>query len=41
MENFINLLFGDGGIERTLNGIVWGIPAMVIILGTGIYLSIR
>ena len=41
MDNFINILFGDGGIERTLNGIVWGIPAMIIIIGTGIYLSVR
>ena len=41
MDNFINTLFGDGGIERTLNGIVWGIPAMILILGTGVFLSIR
>ena len=41
MDNFINILFGDGGIERTLNGIVWGIPAMILIIGTGIYLSVR
>ena len=41
MDNFINTLFGPGGIERTLNGIVWGIPAMILILGTGIFLSIR
>ena len=36
-----DILFGPGGIERTLNGIIWGIPAMVLILGTGIYLSAR
>ena len=30
MDNFINTLFGPGGIERTLNGIVWGIPAMIL-----------
>jgi len=29
------------GFERWLNGIVWGIPAMILILGTGVYLSVR
>ena len=28
-------------INGTINGIVWGIPMMVLILGVGIYLSIR
>ena len=28
--NFIDLLFGPDGIERTINGIVWGIPAMIL-----------
>ena len=27
--------------ERWLNGVVWGIPAMILILGTGVYLSVR
>lgn len=34
-------IFGPGGIERTINGFVWGIPAMILILGTGIFLSVR
>ena len=34
-------IFGANGIERTINGIVWGIPAMVLILGTGIFMSVR
>ena len=41
MDSLYDILFGPGGIERTLNGIIWGIPAMVLILGTGIYLSAR
>ena len=41
MDNFVNALFGPGGIERTLNGIIWGVPAMILIIGTGIFLSIR
>ena len=32
MNGFLEVLLGDGGIERTINGIVWGIPAMVLIL---------
>ena len=39
--NLFDIIFGPDGIERTINGIVWGIPAMILILGTGIYLSIR
>ena len=27
--------------ERWLNGVVWGIPAMILIMGTGLYLTIR
>jgi len=38
MENFFAALLKG---ERWLNGVVWGIPAMVLILGTGLYLSIR
>lgn len=33
-------LLGRGGLERTLNDLVWGVPAMVLILGTGVLLSI-
>lgn len=49
MEKFMELLLGvdgvggllgTGGIERTINGIVWGIPAMILILGTGLLVSI-
>lgn len=41
MEGIMNILFGPEGIERAINGIVWGIPAMILILGTGVFLSIR
>lgn len=33
-------LLGAGGIERTLNGFIWGVPAMILILGTGLFLTI-
>ena len=33
-------LLGADGIERTINDIVWGIPAMVLILGAGVLLSV-
>lgn len=33
-------LLGSGGIERSINDLVWGIPAMVLILGTGLLLSV-
>ena len=26
---------------NTINGIVWGVPMIVLILGTGLYLQIR
>ena len=29
------------GFERWLNGIVWGVPSMILILGVGLYLTIR
>ena len=32
-------LLGKDGIERAINDVVWGIPAMVLILGTGLLLS--
>lgn len=41
MDRFIEFLLGEGGVERTVNGLVWGIPAMVLIIGTGLYLSLR
>ena len=28
-------------INGTINGFVWGLPMMVLILGVGIYLSVR
>ena len=49
MEQFMNFLMGvdgvggllgEGGIERSINGFVWGIPAMILILGTGVLLSV-
>ena len=33
-------LLGVGGIERAVNDIVWGVPAMILILGAGLLLSI-
>ena len=41
MDNLFQIIFGENGIERTINNLVWGIPAMVLILGTGIFLSVR
>jgi len=41
MDNFMNLLLGPGGIERTINGFVWGLPGMALILGIGLWLTIR
>ena len=41
MNSLYEIILGNNGIERTINGIVWGIPAMILILGVGIYLSIR
>lgn len=38
MEDFLN------GIERinsAVNGVVWGVPMLILIIGTGIYLSAR
>ena len=39
--SFYELLFGPGGIERTVNDIVWGIPAMILIIGVGLFMSVR
>lgn len=41
MSDFIHFLFGPDGLERKLNGLIWGVPAMVLIIGAGLYLSIR
>ena len=35
MMNFISEL------NSTINGFVWGLPMMVLILGVGVYLSVR
>ena len=35
MVNFITEL------NSTINGFVWGLPMMVLILGVGIYLTVR
>lgn len=32
-------LLGEGGLERTVNSLVWGVPAMVLILGVGLVVS--
>ena len=39
--NLYDLILGPNGIERSINGIIWGIPAMILIIGVGLYLSIR
>ena len=28
-------------VNSTINGFVWGLPMMVLILGVGVYLSVR
>ena len=28
-------------INSAINGVVWGIPMMILILGVGVYLSVR
>lgn len=28
-------------VNGAINGVVWGIPMLVLIIGTGIYLTIR
>jgi len=33
-------LLGAGGVERTINDVVWGVPAMILILGAGVLLSV-
>lgn len=40
MERWLELLLGEGGVERTVNGIVWGVPSMALLLGTGLALSV-
>ncbi|MBR2732307.1 MAG: sodium:alanine symporter family protein, partial [Clostridia bacterium] len=36
-----NLLSAIERINDTLNGLVWGWPMIILILGTGIYLTVR
>ena len=38
MKAFVDALLS---FERWVNGVVWGIPAMILILGTGVYLTVR
>ena len=38
MGNFVNTI---ASVNDTINGIVWGVPAMVLIMGVGLYLTIR
>ena len=40
MERWMEAIFGENGIERAVNGVVWGVPAMVLILGTGLLLTV-
>lgn len=40
MERWMEAIFGKNGIERAINGVVWGVPAMVLILGTGLLLTV-
>lgn len=35
------ILFGDGGIERIINDFVWGPVMLVLLVGTGVYLTFR
>lgn len=35
------ILFGDGGIERTINDFAWGPIMLALLVGTGVFLSIR
>lgn len=28
-------------VNGTINGVVWGIPMLILIIGTGIYLTVR
>lgn len=41
MRNFVDLLLGPNGIERTINHFIWGVPGMVLIIGVGLWLTIR
>lgn len=38
MEGFFK---GIEGINSAINGVVWGVPMLILIIGTGIYLSVR
>lgn len=38
MEGFVSFITD---INNAVNGVVWGIPMMILIVGTGLYLSIR
>ncbi len=40
MEQIMETIFGENGIERAINGVVWGVPAMILILGTGLLLTV-
>ena len=36
-----DILFGPGGIERTINDFAWGPIMLALLVGTGVYLSVR
>lgn len=40
MEHLMEVIFGEQGLERAVNRVVWGPPAMALILGTGLLLSV-
>ena len=35
------LILGENGIERAINSFIWGAPAMILIMGVGLYVGIR
>ncbi|MEG1932602.1 MAG: alanine:cation symporter family protein, partial [Pygmaiobacter sp.] len=38
MEGFATLI---GNINSAINGVVWGVPMMCLIVGTGVYFTVR
>lgn len=41
MERLYELILGENGIERAINSFIWGAPAMILIMGVGLYVGIR
>ena len=40
MERLYEVILGENGIERAINSVIWGAPAMILILGTGLFVGI-